>query len=75
MPNGFVAKAQPKTTMPNLLTIFIITKNFHSTTTLNKKFETELLTIKFLKYRRRNRCRLEPLVRQLEPVDLLHLLL
>ena len=51
LPNGVVAKAQPRTTLPNLLTKFIITKNFHSTTTLHKKLETERPTLKFIKCR------------------------
>ena len=53
LPNGVVAKAQPKTTMPHLLNKFIITKNFHSTTTLNKKLETEQLPLKLYKCRMR----------------------
>lgn len=39
--NGIVAKAQPITTMPNLLINFIIRTNFHSTTCLNKILKTE----------------------------------
>jgi len=39
--NGVVAKAQPQSTMPNLLIIFIIRTNFHLQTTLNNKTETE----------------------------------
>lgn len=64
-----MAKAQPKTTMPNLLINFIITKIFHSKTTLDKLAETERLPLKFVKCRMRIQftrlwrgCRLEPLV-------------
>jgi len=46
MPNGVVAKAQPRTTMPNLLIKFIIKKNFHDKNTLNKLAETEQPTLK-----------------------------
>jgi hypothetical protein len=39
--NGLAPNPPPRTTMPNLLIIVIITKYFHSTATLNKLAETE----------------------------------
>ena len=73
--NGVVAKAQPQTTMPNLFEPeahqplaeinFIITKIFHSTTTLSKTADTERQTRKSQKCRMRIRCRLESPIKTL----------
>ena len=63
VPNGFVAKAQPRTAKPDYLVIFLIKKIFLNMTTLYKILYTEQQTIKPQNCQERNRCRLEPRVR------------
>jgi len=53
--NGVADKRRPRTRMPNNTNNFLFIENLFNRTTINKKAETEQLTLKFLNCQMRKR--------------------